>query len=111
MMYQAWKRPGRNPSTEGLGQIMDSDEMCDRVDLLQSAMFMRLSAEQIPLFTQTASGGKRMAMRPRKMSLPHILGVGYEVACSVFVVWSWLCEAHNKKAFEGHEMMRIMWMP
>ena len=63
----------------------------DIADLLQSAIFMRLSAEQIPLFTQTASGGKRMAMRPRKMSLPHILRVGYEVACSVFVVWSWLC--------------------
>lgn len=44
-------------------------------DLLQSAMLMRLSAEQMPLFTQTASGGKRTAIRPRKMSLPHIVGM------------------------------------
>jgi hypothetical protein len=42
-------------------------------------MFMRLSAEQIPLFTHTASGGKRMATRPRKMSLPHML----EFVCDV----------------------------
>ena len=41
--------------------------------LLQSAMLIRLSAEQMPLFTQTARGGKIMATRPRKMSLPHIL--------------------------------------
>jgi hypothetical protein len=74
-------------------------------------MFMRLSAEQMPLFTQTASGGKRMATRPRKMSLPHMLRVGCEDACSVIVVWSRMCEAHSKRVFEGHEMMGIMWMP
>lgn len=58
---------------------MDSDAIVDIADLLQSAMFMRLSAEQIPLFTHTASGGKRMATRPRKMSLPHML----EFVCDV----------------------------
>jgi len=57
----------------------------DIADLLQSAIFMRLSAEQIPLFTQTASGGKMMATRPRKMSLPHMLELS-DVACCVFVV-------------------------
>jgi hypothetical protein len=57
----------------------------DIADLLQSAMFMRLSAEQIPLFTQTASGGKMMATRPRKMSLPHMLKLS-DVACCVIVV-------------------------
>ena len=41
--------------------------------LLQSAMLIRLSAEQMPLFTQTARGGNKMATRPRKMSLPHIV--------------------------------------
>jgi hypothetical protein len=38
---------------------------------------MRLSAEQMPLLTQTASGGKRTAMSPRKMSLPHMFGCAY----------------------------------
>jgi hypothetical protein len=57
----------------------DSDAVGRTADLLQSAMFMRLSAEQIPLFTHTASGGKRMATRPRKMSLPHML----EFVCDV----------------------------
>lgn len=41
--------------------------------LLQSAMLIRLSAEQMPLFTHTARGGNKMATRPRKMSLPHIV--------------------------------------
>ena len=40
------------------------------------AMLIRLSALQMPRLTQTAMGGKRMAMRPRKMSLPHMLVVG-----------------------------------
>jgi len=31
------------------------------------------SAEQRPVLTQTARGGKRMAKRPRKMSEVHIL--------------------------------------
>jgi hypothetical protein len=46
-------------------------------DLLQSAMLIRLSAEQMPLLTHTASGGKRTAMSPRKMSLPHMVRCGY----------------------------------
>ncbi len=33
---------------------------------------MRLSAVQMPDLIQTAMGGKRMAMRPRKMSPLHI---------------------------------------
>lgn len=36
-------------------------------------MLITLSAEQIPRFTQTAIGGKMMAIKPRKMSLPHML--------------------------------------
>jgi hypothetical protein len=40
---------------------------------------MRLSALQMPRFTQTAIGGKRMAMRPRKMSLPHMLSKHFVV--------------------------------
>ena len=42
---------------------------------MQRQMLMRESAEQIPHLTQTAIGGKRMAMRPRKMSVEHILKV------------------------------------
>jgi hypothetical protein len=34
---------------------------------------MRESAEQIPHFTQTAMGGKRMAIKPRKISDVHML--------------------------------------
>ena len=34
---------------------------------------MRLSAVQMPDLIQTAMGGKRMARRPRKMSLLHIV--------------------------------------
>lgn len=48
-----------------------------RYGLLHSAMLIRLSAEQMPLLTQTARGGKIMATRPRKMSLPHILNRWY----------------------------------
>jgi hypothetical protein len=61
--------------------------MRDTTGLLQSAMFMRLSAEQMPLLTQTASGGKMMATRPRKMSLPHMLEFGSGVACRGFAEW------------------------
>ncbi len=35
-------------------------------------MLMMESAEQMPHLTQTAIGGKRMAIRPRKMSDEHI---------------------------------------
>jgi len=72
-------------------------------------MFMRLSAEQMPLLTQTASGGKRMAIRPRKMSLPHMLWFECGFAYSVLVVRSRQWEAH-KKVFEGHET-GIIWVP
>lgn len=44
-----------------------------RKGVQQSAMLTRLSALQSPRLTQTAKGGKRMAIKPRKMSLPHIL--------------------------------------
>lgn len=42
---------------------------------------MMESAEQMPHLTQTAIGGKRMAMRPRKMSDEHIVDdwMGYWV--------------------------------
>jgi hypothetical protein len=53
-IHQACKRPGMNPS-------------------MQRQMLIRESAEQIPHLTQTAMGGKRMAIRPRKMSVEHIL--------------------------------------
>ena len=36
-------------------------------------MLMRLSALQIPRLTHTAMGGNKMAMSPRKMSLPHMI--------------------------------------
>ena len=39
-------------------------------------MLIKLSALQMPLLTQTARGGKRMASKPRKMSLPHMMLVG-----------------------------------
>ena len=51
-------------------------------NLLHKAMLMRESAEQRPRLTHTASGGKRMAIRPRKMSLPHMLLV-MRIACVV----------------------------
>lgn len=58
----------------------------------QRAMFMRESALQIPRFTQTAMGGKRMAMRPRKTSLPHMVGL------SLIVKWLWaFSRGRNKK--------------
>jgi hypothetical protein len=38
-------------------------------------MLMKLSALQRPRFTQTAIGGKKMAMMPRQMSLPHMISV------------------------------------
>lgn len=42
-------------------------------------MLIRLSAEQRPLLTQTAMGGNKIAIRPRKMSLPHmVVGVAIE---------------------------------
>lgn len=43
-------------------------------------MLITESAEQIPHLTQTARGGKRMAMRPRKISAEHISGVSDEVS-------------------------------
>lgn len=43
------------------------------ISVPQRRMLIMLSALQMPLFTQTAMGGKRMAMRPRKMSLPHMV--------------------------------------
>lgn len=53
MMYQAWRRPGRKPS-------------------MQRRMLIRESAEQRPRLTQTARGGNRMAIKPRKISDEHI---------------------------------------
>lgn len=38
-------------------------------------MLMMESAEQMPHFTQTGSGGKRMANRPRKQSAEHMVMV------------------------------------
>lgn len=55
-LHQACKRPGMNPS-------------------MQRQMLIRESAEQIPHLTQTAMGGKRIAIRPRNMSVEHILMV------------------------------------
>jgi len=40
---------------------------------MQRRMLMMESAEQMPHLTQTAIGGKRMAMRPRKISDEHIV--------------------------------------
>jgi len=40
--------------------------------VLHSAILIRLSTEHSPLFTQTAIGGKMMAMMPRQMSEPHM---------------------------------------
>lgn len=53
MMYQAWIRPGIKPKQ-------------------RRRMLIRESAEQIPRFTQTGSGGKRMARMPRKRSVEHM---------------------------------------
>jgi len=39
---------------------------------MQRQMLMRESAEQMPHLTQTAIGGKRMAIKPRKRSEEHI---------------------------------------
>lgn len=39
----------------------------------QRRMLMMESAEQMPRFTQTGSGGKRTARKPRKMSAEHIV--------------------------------------
>lgn len=47
---------------------------------------MRESAEQRPRLTHTARGGKRMAIRPRKMSLPHILLINPEVVVDLVSV-------------------------
>jgi hypothetical protein len=55
MMYQACRSPGSQPS-------------------IHRRMLMMESTEQMPRLTQTARGGKRMAMRPRKMSGEHIFG-------------------------------------
>jgi hypothetical protein len=52
-VHQACRRPGMKPRQ-------------------QRQMLMSESAEQIPRFTQTASGGNRIARRPRKMSVEHI---------------------------------------
>lgn len=55
-VHQACRRPGRKPKQ-------------------QRQMLMRESAEQTPRLIQTAMGGKRMAIKPRKISVPqHILG-------------------------------------
>ena len=40
---------------------------------MQRRMLMMESTEQMPRLTQTAMGGKRIAMRPRKMSGVHIV--------------------------------------
>ena len=53
-VHQACKRPGMNPS-------------------MQRQILIRESAEQIPHLIQTAMGGKRMARRPRKISVEHML--------------------------------------
>lgn len=42
-------------------------------------MLIRLSTEQRPLFTQTANGGKMMAMMPRQISEPHMIDLCDEV--------------------------------
>jgi len=40
---------------------------------MQRQILMRESAEQMPHLTQTAIGGKRMAIKPRKRSEEHIV--------------------------------------
>lgn len=59
MMYQACRRPGRKPRK-------------------QRAMLMKESALQMPRFTQTPIGGKRMERRQRKQSVPHIMKVAID---------------------------------
>ena len=49
-------------------------------DIPHKHKLIRLSAEQRPRFTHTARGGKKMAMTPRKMSLPHMV---------LLVWWEW----------------------
>ena len=71
MMYQAWRRPGTKPRP--IYDVRTVYEALMRVLYVQhKAILIKLSALQMPLLTQTAMGGKRMARRPRKMSLPHI---------------------------------------
>lgn len=46
-----------------------------RDNIQHSAMLIKLSALQRPLLTQTAMGGKMMAIKPRKTSEPHIVSM------------------------------------
>lgn len=39
---------------------------------MQRQMLIKESAEQMPRLTQTARGGKRMAIKPRNKSVEHI---------------------------------------
>lgn len=75
-MYQAWRRPGRYARPGGTVSMGRMEVDASGV-LQQRAMLIRLSAEQMPRFTHTAMGGKRMATRPRKISLPHMVGVKF----------------------------------
>lgn len=66
-------------------------------------MLIKLSAEQRPLFTQTASGGKIMAMRPRRMSLPHMLKVESGQWCVLRVCFRSRTKKLEKKLRVGGE--------
>ena len=75
MIYHAWIKPGRKPRPKLLLGERDNC-VVGRGNVQHSAMLMRLSALHKPRFTHTASGGKRIAIRPRKTSEPHILVYG-----------------------------------
>lgn len=80
MMYQAWSRPGRKPRPGRLSVF----EWSVRVrDIQHSAMLIKLSALHNPRFTQTASGGKMIAIRPRQTSEPHIVSFVFSKGASL----------------------------
>ena len=86
------------------------------LDVQQSAILMTLSALQMPRFTQTAMGGKRMAMSPRKMSLPHMLSLHSLIV--LVVQGSWLevqglvgeLRPWNSGALSSRWRMQWLWL-
>jgi hypothetical protein len=74
-MYQACRRPGRKPRQQSAMLIKESAEQMPRLTLEESVSGGNFGhgGPYYRATYQTASGGNRMAMRPRKMSLPHII--------------------------------------
>ena len=72
MMYQACSKPGTKPRPGIYVSGFTIVDTLGEVNVQHRAILIKLSALHIPRLTQTASGGKRMAIKPRKMSLPHI---------------------------------------